>query len=261
MTFSEYRPVFDGNFPSETSVRWSLIRDFIQAWHKVQFTQLTESRRQNAIVELEDSMGCPLSPSIREWAFLCWDLEDLSSWDLVFRDYMSMQMFCATHSDSVNRDKLTALSLMNQAEGDYHWAVLSQRVSDIDPPTAGFHLDFESEKDDSFIYDRQWSSSVSGWALKHILTYLHISAPGGFFTTNLTDTDKLYELRDWASFEFEELRVLEAPDMVITVGPAWGNWKTQMLSVHLWKEAPLPDFLLPYMRRSHYYSQSLEAYK
>src|SRR5205085_11639649 len=93
------------------------------------------SGRQAEILDVEARLGRTLPPSVQEWVAFAHDVRPASGYEVVFRDGYQMEEL----------EGLSAVSLLLQGEGDYHWGVRHADLSLPAPPVCGFHWDFENQ--------------------------------------------------------------------------------------------------------------------
>jgi len=128
---TECEPVFRHGIPDGWRERWRLIREFTERWHRIPLGDV--GGRQQEIAEAEARLSRTLPPSVREWVAFAHDVLQSSDSSLL-RDGFGGLGEVPGHP---------ALSLLEQAEGDLHWAVLNEDLGLADPPVRGYFLDYD----------------------------------------------------------------------------------------------------------------------
>ncbi len=242
---TECEPVFTHGIPDGWRERWRLIREFTERWHRVPMPDIGGRRAE--IAEAEARLGRTLPPSVREWVAFAHDLNPPNSpWLSVLRDPYQMTAVPG-HA---------ALSLLLQAEGDYHWAVRHEDLASSDPPVYGYHWDHENRDESTFVPDERnpTATALTDFVLGYAMGYVH--AEGGGFNVDV-DVHGLVQLRRELEGAFppppffgtQEIRELDNV-MVITAPPWWDK-----TGVHLRVEVAtllpgrhIPSFLASYAR-------------
>jgi uncharacterized protein (TIGR02996 family) len=235
---TECEPVFRHGVPDGWRDRWRLIRELTERWHRKPMPDV--GGHQDAIRAAGQRLGRALPPSIREYIAYACDLEVSGQPSIVHRDeYMMEGMFGQP-----------ALSLLLQAEGDHHWAVLYDDLHHTDPPVHGYHWDHERENQ-AFV-PSDWfpeTGSVTEFIFRYTLAYLR--GRGGGFRVEVSDLVRL--VRDLtASFpvhtRFGMIHVYEADNLLIHLQQCPDRY---CLQVELFKPMPreaVPAFLSEYTR-------------
>jgi hypothetical protein len=88
-------------------------------------------------------------------------------------------------------DQFAAISLLLQAEGDYHWAIHHADLALPDPPVYGYGWDDESDDEETFVPDERdpVADRVTAFALDYVMAYAHGS--GGGFGVEVADSEPL----------------------------------------------------------------------
>ncbi len=124
-------------WPDKTLARWRVLREYVEEFRGVPVGDVVgpdyTSDQLNGLSEVHGALG----PSVRQWVALL-DVLEGDRWWAVFRDTLSLRKFN-------NR----FVSMMEQGEGDYHWATLIAQLLDDDPPVHGFYLNGRGE----FVHD------------------------------------------------------------------------------------------------------------
>jgi uncharacterized protein (TIGR02996 family) len=240
---TDCQPTFRNGVPDGWKERWRLIREFTEQWHRLPLGDV--GGRADEIREAETRLGRTLPPSVREWVAFAHDVRRQSLYHDVLRDVYQMQEL----------DGHSAVSLLLQGEGDYHWAVRHTDLGLPDPPVCGFYEDFENEGEDegAFVPDdlHPPTSTLTAFALEYIWAYTH--GVGGGFGTEVAKTAKL--IRDLeATFpvrsRFGQTEIFEAANVLVRFGPP--RWTPEeQLVVEVAKPMPreaVPAFLWEYTR-------------
>ena len=213
---TECEPVFRHGIPDGWRERWRLIREFTERWHRVPTPDI--GGRQKEIAEAEVRLGRALPASVREWIAFAHDLNPPDAeWLCVLRDPYQMEEVPG-HA---------ALSLLLQAEGDYHWAVQHKDLSSLDPPVYGYHWDHENRDESTFVLDKRnpAATALTDFVLGYAMGYAH--GEGGGFNVDV-DVHGLSQLRRELETAFppptrfgtQEIHELDNV-MVITAPPWW----------------------------------------
>jgi hypothetical protein len=200
--------------------------------------------RTDEIRAVEARLGHVLSPSLREWVAFAHDVRRSQRYIDVRRDYYQMEELVG----------LSAVSLLLEGEGDYHWAIRHSDLALKDPPIHGFRWDFEQEDEETFVPDGDdpVAPTLTSFVLHHVLDYTQ--ADGGGFGTSIADRARL--LRDLkATFpvhcRWEKLEIFEAENVLVRVGPRSYTAPGGYLSVEVFKPLPreaVPELLWEYTR-------------
>jgi uncharacterized protein (TIGR02996 family) len=235
-------PVFGHGVPDGWKERWRLIREFVDRWHKLPLGDV--GGRAEEIQETEARLGRTLPPSVREWVAFAHDGRRDSNYHDVLRDVYQMQEL-EGHS---------AVSLLLQGEGDYHWAIRHEDFALPDPPVCGFHWDSENPDENTFVPDERnpVAATLTAFALHCAMDYTH--GDGGGFGTEVHNPDELireltgaFPVRSW----FGEMEIFEADNMLVRLQPAYGRDGTRIV-LEIAKTLPreeIPAFFWKYTRR------------
>jgi uncharacterized protein (TIGR02996 family) len=175
---TDCEPIFRHGWPNGWKQKWRLVREFVERWHQTPMPDVggwTEN-----VPETEARLGRTLPPSVREWVAFT---RDAQSCDVLRDGYQPLREL----------DGHRAISLLLQAEGDYHWAVRHADLRRADPPVYGFQLDYESEdeSESTFVPDNvnPIADAVSSFAFHYALGYT--SGEGGGFGTDVANPARL----------------------------------------------------------------------
>jgi uncharacterized protein (TIGR02996 family) len=235
-------PLFQNGVPDDWKERWRLIREFVDRWHRRDLPDV--GGRTDEIRQTEDRLGRTLPPSVREWVAFAHDVRRNPRFHEVLRDVYQMQEL----------DGFSAVSLLLQGEGDYHWAVRHLDLTVPDPPVYGFHWDVENHSE-TFVADARnpVASNVTSFVLGYAMDCTH-GTVGGFSTT-VADPGKL--IRDLESAfpvrsQFGEMQLFEADNILVRLFKSSPPWMSGVrLEVKEAKRLPrsaIPAFLRLYMR-------------
>ncbi len=236
-------PVFAHGIPEGWRERWRLIREFVERWHRRPLGDV--GGRAGEIREAEGRLGRALPPSLGEWVAFAHDIRTSD----VLRDGYHEMSDLPGHA---------AVSLLLQAEGDYHWAVRHEDFALPDPPVYGFGWNVESGDENSFVPDDRnpVAGSVSEFAFGYAMGYTH--GTGGAFGSWVADpADLSRELH--AAFEARsrlgETEFFEAENILVRLGPSpVGRGPDLWLEVKVAKALPrdaIPAFLWEYTGRGY----------
>jgi uncharacterized protein (TIGR02996 family) len=238
---TDYQPIFRHGVPEGWKERWRLIREFMDRW--CQQTLPDVGGRVEEIRAAEIRLGRTLPPSVREWIAFAHDVRRADNYHDVLRDVYQMREL----------DGLSAVSLLLQAEGDYHWAVRHTDLALPDPPVHGFHWDFENNDEDTFVPDEAnpIARTLTSFALGYVLAYTR--GEGGGFGTDVHESAELVRALEntfAVRSKFEETEFFEAENILVRLNPC--HWESgKRLNVEVFKPMPreaLPAFLWDYTR-------------
>lgn len=176
---ADCQSVFRHGFPDGWKERWRLIREFTDRWHRRPLPDV--GGRAEEVRQTEAVLGRPLPPSLREWVAFAHDVRVSPNYHDVLRDVYQM---CELEGTS-------SISLLLQAEGDYHWAVRHADLAIPDPPVHGFHSYYESDHETTVVPDRAnpLAATVTSFALSYVMDYA--GGEGGGFGTDVSDPEEL----------------------------------------------------------------------
>ncbi len=233
-------PIFAHGVPDGWKERWRLIREFMERWHRFPLPDV--GGREKEIREVEEHFGRTFPPSVREWIAFAHDVRRADD-PFVLRDVYHMEEL-EGHS---------AVSLLLQCEGDYHWAIRHEDLGLPDPPVYGFHWDLENGDESTFVPDEQnpIAAELTAFVLEYAMGYTH--TPGGGFGTEVADPSKL--IRDLrATFpvqaRFGDTELFEAENILVRLYPPEWAPRTR-IDVEVAKPLPreaIPAFLWEYTR-------------
>jgi uncharacterized protein (TIGR02996 family) len=188
---TDCQPVFRHGIPDGWKERWRLVREYTERWYDIPLGDV--GGRADEVREAEARLGRLLPASVREWVAFAHDVGHLDGYEdkFVLRDVYALY----------DLEDLSALSLLVQCEGDYHWAVRHADLHLPDPPVYGFIEDSEADHEGVFIPDgdNPVADTLSCFVLGNALTFTH--GRGGGFNTHVAATEQL--VRDLqASFPF-----------------------------------------------------------
>ena len=238
---TDCQPLFAHGVPDGWKERWRLIREFTDRWHRLPLGDI--GGRPDVIRETEARLRRELPPSLREWVAFAHDVRRRSDFHAVLRDVYQMEEL----------DGHSAVSLLLQGEGDYHWAVRHTDFSLPDPPIHGFHWDFDNDDDNTFVPDERnpIADTLNAFVFEYVMSYTH--AEGGGLSTDVDEPANL--IRDLtATFpvqtRFGRMAIFEAENILVRLYPSrWtsGNRIVVEVAKPLEREA-IPAFLWDYTR-------------
>jgi hypothetical protein len=243
---TECEPVFR-HPPKDWKEWWRLVREFTERWRRISLADV--GGRQDELQATSAQLGRELPPSMCEWVAFAHDVRTSSDYHNVLRDVYQMEELQG-HS---------AISLLLQCEGDYHWAVRHTDLTIPDPPVYGFHWDFEApDPENTFVLDASnpnpVAEALSQFALSYSLSYAH--GTGGGFGTDVDDSEELLRQLEEAfpvHFVLREMEIFEKNNMLVRLN----HWRDrEYISVEVFKPLPraeLPPFLLEYTQHGGYF--------
>ncbi|HWG45717.1 MAG TPA: TIGR02996 domain-containing protein [Gemmataceae bacterium] len=235
---TDCQPTFRHGVPNGWKERWRLIREFTDRWHCRPLGDV--GRRTEEIRAVEARLGRTLPPSVREWLAFAHDVRTSSGYFDVLRDVCTMKEL----------EGWSAVSLLLQCEGDYHWAVRHADFDLPDPPIHAFHWDFES-RDETFVphENNPIADTVTTFALGYVMDYTN--AEGGEFSTVVHEPTQLLhdlEIAFPVRSRFGTMEIFEAENIFIHLGSS--SWTPhQQLTIMVAKPLPpeaIPAFLWDY---------------
>jgi len=231
-------PLFAHGIPKGWKERWRLIREFTERWHHRPLGDV--GGRAEEIRQEETGLGRVFPPSIREWVAFAHDVRRSPHDYEVLRDSYQMEEL-EGHS---------AVSLLLQGEGDYHWAVRHADFALPDPPVYGFYLDYEDEDEEESVFVPEERNPIAAAVTEFVLGYVmdYARAAGGGFGTEVAQGAKL--IRDLkAAFPVQcklgTTGIFEAENLLVRVRPLQGRSR-KYLNVEIAKPLPreaIPTFL------------------
>jgi uncharacterized protein (TIGR02996 family) len=238
---TDCQPLFTHGIPDGWKERWRLIREFTERWHRLPLADV--GGRADEIREAEARLGRVLPPSVREWVAFAHDVRPSPDYHVVLRDHYQMQEL-EGHS---------AVSLLLQGEGDYHWAIRHEDFALPDPPVYGFHWDFETWDESTFVPDEQnpIATTLTAFVLWYAMQFTH--GAGGGFGTHVADPAKLiHDLKGAfpVRSRFGETEFFEDENILVRLYPSDGG-AHQQIAVEVAKPLPreaIPAFLWNYTR-------------
>jgi len=176
---SWYDPVFRDGVPDGLRDRWRAIREFVERWNDLPMPDV--GGRPDEIRATESRLGQVLPPSVREWVAFAHDIRQTKGHHVVLRDVYQMSALPGH----------PAISLLLQAEGDYHWAVREADLGHPDPPVHGYHWDYENDDETRFVPSETnpTASTVTEFVLGYVSSYLRET--GGSFGADISDPEGL----------------------------------------------------------------------
>jgi uncharacterized protein (TIGR02996 family) len=237
---NDYEPVFRV-VPADWKGRWRVIREFVERWYGLPMGDVGGGLEE--VRAIEGRLDRTLPPSIREWIAFVSDVSKRDS-EYVLRDVAGVEDVALIDS----------ISLMIQGEGDYHWAVDRGDLAIDDPPVFGHRLDYDVPEE-SWFPDGRFSPSVTGFVMRYLALYLHITRCVGSFKIDAVGESVEAELAPCfsAGSSFDELRIFEETNRIAVVSPPWMSIGPPDLGVFVKKEDPrggLPSTLRELARRS-----------
>jgi hypothetical protein len=196
--------------------------------------------RTGEIRQSEAELGRTLPPSLREWVAFAHDVRSSPNYHNVLRDVYQMQEL-EGHS---------AVSLLLQSEGDYHWAVRHADFTIPDPPVYGFHWDIDNYDESTFVPDsaNPVAASITSFALGYVIA--NTRGEGGRFNTVVPDPARLIRKLE-AAFpvrcRIDEMEIFEGDNIQVRLH----HWlpRELMITVVLFKpmsREAVPTFLWDY---------------
>jgi uncharacterized protein (TIGR02996 family) len=170
---TDCQPVFRHGVPGGLKERWRLIREYTERWYGIPLGDV--GGRADEIREAEARLGRLLPASLREWVAFT---HDAGHWynetRFVLRDVDAFYDL---------GDELSALSLLVQCEGDYHWAIRHADLHLPDPAVYGFIEDSQAEQEGMFVPDRDkpLADTLSRFVLEYAVANTR-GRGGGFHT-------------------------------------------------------------------------------
>lgn len=243
----DYEPMLF-NLPDEMLERWRVIRRFVGSWYGVSLP--TVGGQAARIRQIEDNLGYPLPPSVREWIALIYDLIDADAFGLMFRDALGFSEIQGTD----------AVSLLIQGEGDYHWGVKKEDLGTDDPPVYGYQIDWGAWEggEAEFEENMRWSPRLTTWAIRFILTYLYIGSES--FGARVDDFSALFP-RLCAAFphhqRLDDDEIFEAKNLIAVLSRSFGPGGGPYLQVFACKSVPreeIPDVVRECARNGGWFS-------
>ena len=120
-------------WPEDVRGRWRVLREYVETFCDTRMGDIVpatyESERTRAV---EQELG-PIGESLRQWIAFLDELIATDQWIGVFRDVQAWE--------GVNR---RYYSIIQQAEGDYHWVLTQDQAAAADPPIYGLGLDYDA---------------------------------------------------------------------------------------------------------------------
>lgn len=123
---TECSPTFVHGIPTGWKERWRLIREFTERWSGVPMPDI--GGRSDEIREVAHHLRRKLPLSLCEWIAFTHDFRE------GLRDRFPLIEELFEHA---------AVSLLQQAEGDYHWTIRNDDLDFPDPPVYGYVLDYD----------------------------------------------------------------------------------------------------------------------
>jgi uncharacterized protein (TIGR02996 family) len=229
---TDVQPLFRHGVPDGWKERWRLIREFVERWNKRPVPDVGGHRKEVRAVEAR--LGRTLPPSVREWVAFARDVWQHENDTTVFRDVYQMKEL----------DGHSAVSLLLQGEGDYHWAVRHADLTIADPSVYGFHLDYDNDEN-TFVpaQDNPLTATLTEFVWEYTRGYTY-GKGGGFGTDVAKPAPLLRSLK--AAFpvhcRFGPVEFFEADNILVSVGPSiWGPGKR----IHVEVAKPLPREAIP----------------
>jgi uncharacterized protein (TIGR02996 family) len=245
---TDSQPLFSHGVPDGWKERWRLIREYVERWYQIPLPDV--GGRTDEIIKAQFLLGRTLPASVREWVAFAHDVRRDRDHHVVLRDLYQM----------VELNGLSAVSLLLQCEGDYHWAVRHRDLAVPDPPVHGFHWDFENEPDEeesfAFVPDRAnpIARTLTAWVLEYAMAYTRGGAGG--FNTDVADATRLiHDLTTTfpVNCRFGKTEIFEADNIQVRLHPSGrGRQKSRRrIVVEVAKSMPreaVPAFLWDYTR-------------
>jgi uncharacterized protein (TIGR02996 family) len=252
---TDCQPVFGHGWPDGCKERWRLIREFTERWHDIPLGDV--SGRPDDVREAEARLGRSLPPSVREWVGFYREVQDSPGPRNLFRDVCRAEEL----------EEFSAVSLLLQGEGDYHWAVRHQDLHQPDPPVYGFQLDYESD-DSTFMPDddNPIADSVTAFVIEYLMGYT--DGQGGSFRTEVPDA-RIAELTRDLQAAFPVRARVGASDVfegenVLVCLSRWRRTTPLDIDVKAARPLPLkaiPDFLWSYASNGGSFSGMFNRYR
>ncbi len=238
---TDCQPLFRHGVPDGWRERWRLVREFTDRWHRRPLGDV--GGRTEEIRAVEARLGRTLPPSVREWVAFAHDVRQSPNYHDVLRDVYLMEEL----------EGLSAVSLLLQCEGDYHWAIRHADLGFTDPPVYGFHWDFENQDENTFVPDRSnpIAASLTSFALEYVMGYVH--AEGGGFRTEVIEKAQL--IRDLETAfpvrsRLGDTEIFEVDNILVRLSPTHQS-PNKYIVVEVGKPLPrkaIPAFLWDFTR-------------
>jgi uncharacterized protein (TIGR02996 family) len=243
---TDCQPLFRHGVLDGWKERWRLVREFTERWHRIPLPDI--GGRTDEIRETEDRLGRILPPSVREWVAFAHDVRRNPNYFDVFRDVYQM----------TELDGHSAVSLLLQCEGDYHWAIRHTDFIQPDPPVYGFHWDYENQDENTFVpaEANPKAPTLTTFAFEYAMAYTH--GEGGGFGTEVAEPAKLIrdlEVTFPVRVRFGDAEIFEAENILVRLFSdrlfADGWTSDVRIAVEVAKPLPreaIPTFLWDYTR-------------
>lgn len=121
-------------WPDDVRGRWRVLREYVEVLNDTRLGDVVPTTYQSERMRAARRDLGPLGESLRQWVAFLDELIETDQWIGVFRDVQAWEV--------VNR---RYYSIIQQAEGDYHWVLARDRAADADPPIYGLILDYEND--------------------------------------------------------------------------------------------------------------------
>jgi uncharacterized protein (TIGR02996 family) len=236
---TDCQPLFGHGIPDGWKERWRLIREFTERWHRLPLADV--GGRADEIREAQTRLDRVFPPSVREWVAFAHDVRRDPDDPVVLRDCYQMREL-EGHS---------AVSLLLQGEGDYHWTVRHEDFALPDPAVYGYILDVHNRDGRTFVPDEQnpIADAVTAFVLEYVMAYTH-AAGGGFHTIIAKPAKLIRNLR--VTFpvrsKFGQTEFFEAENILVRLYPSHGGAGRRIV-VEVAKPLPreaIPAFLWDY---------------
>jgi uncharacterized protein (TIGR02996 family) len=238
---SRYDPLFREGIPADWKGRWRLIREFTERWHGLPLGDV--GGRRDAIRIEERRFGRQLPPSLQEYVAYAHDVAPAQGVGVVHRDHYTMRPL----------DEHPALSVMQIAEGNVHWAILEEDLRQPDPPVYAY---YRAVEDETRFVRADTAGPESPTLTDFVLGFVHDYKPdGGLFRTPVREAQGLRD-RLQAAFpvhlESPRGTTYEGNGVLASLGPdLWGPGHVLCVCVHpstVWER--VPTFLWEYVWES-----------
>lgn len=163
-----YKPLFKTDHPTVAD-KWLLIRTLIESWYDF---EIPDTDHSAAFIALEQELNLRLPIAVKACFLLSKQLAEVT---YTYPNGQRSNQFANVFRDSLHISILKdhdAISLMIQAEQDTIWAIKMEDLPEDDPAVYCYLLDYEDDTNEKFDFFGLVSSSVSSFAIGHLLSYL-----------------------------------------------------------------------------------------
>lgn len=210
MTLKNYKPLFKTDHPTVAD-KWLLIRNLIESWYDF---EIPDTDHSAAFVALEQELDLKLPVAVKAYFLLS---KQLAATPYTYPNGQKSNQFSNIFRDGLHISILkdhNAISLMIQAEQDTIWAIKMEDLHEDDPAVYCYLLDYEDDTNEKFDFFGLVSSSVSSFAIGHLLSYLTNCSS---FAMPVEDIDQLRGILQsnlTSHHRYEELEVFEDENII-----------------------------------------------